>query len=134
MSRLLTDRRYREIQAEWQAGREPTRSLAEAAMDRFWEPLIRAEAYTGAWPHVLRFPRPANDIEAAVQHFAFTYTLEQVARPVLLEYYDDPTSPYVTPPPRRSPAQRRASVSARAAWREARRALLRRRQLRLVKG
>ncbi len=126
----LSTARYQEIERLYAEGVEPIRSQVTAAMDRFWTPLIAAETYTGTWPHKLRFERPANDIEAAVQHFACTYTMAQVARPVLIEYYEpppaDPLSFMLKPRPVPSPEARRASVSVRHAWRVVKRVIMRR--------
>lgn len=88
---MLTTARYREISNLWANGIEPIANQVKSAMDRFWTPLIAFEARTSQWPHVLRFPRPANDVEAAMQLFAFEYTRVQVSHPVVIEYETPPT-------------------------------------------
>ncbi len=133
----LTEARYREIDAAFHRGDQPIATEGNAALDRFCGPLMSQAAHTGELPHVLRFPRPANDVEAWAQVSLIYYTREHIRRPILIDYYDEPRhllERLAEPRPIPSPQQRRASVNARAAWREAKRQITPRRKLRLVKG
>lgn len=87
---------------------DPVYRAIQDARNRFLEPLWIDTPDGWTMPNVLRFPRPKDDIEEAVQTLAAAIAVDHNLRPVLIDYTD-------TAPPRQP---------LRHAWRFAKRTML----------